>query len=242
MDTKNIPCLDIEGTSDVFIKAYIDDDDKKTTDTHYRCKDGAASFNYRLIYDVDAGPKRDEKNQYLLVLQAWDFDVFKKNDYICEWTLDLKPIFERIRQNQQGVKMTETYFKANNFESKMENNGTTLKFRDDDTFYLITKREGKEVSVRVDLRILPGKDAKATEVGKARTEPNMEPYLPPPVGRLEFSLNPIKMLSQLVGKEFAAKFVSLVLLVACIALCIALIPMIFSNVAGNIVSHGLGLN
>ena len=58
--------------------------------------------------------------------------------------------------------MTETYFKANNFESKMENNGTTLKFRDDDTFYLITKREGKEVSVRVDLRILPGKDAKAT--------------------------------------------------------------------------------
>ena len=62
MDTKNIPCLDVEGTSDVFIKAYIDDNDKKTTDTHYRCKDGAASFNYRLIYDVDAGPKRDERN------------------------------------------------------------------------------------------------------------------------------------------------------------------------------------
>ena len=53
--------------------------------------------------------------------------------------------------------MTEDYYKANNFESKMNNNGTTLKFRDDDTFYLITKREGKEVSVRVDLRILPGK-------------------------------------------------------------------------------------
>ena len=63
--------------------------------------------------------------------------------------------------------MTEDYYKANNFESKMNNNGTTLKFRDDDTFYLITKREGKEISVRLDLRILPGAAAKATEVGKA---------------------------------------------------------------------------
>ena len=91
--------------------------------------------------------------------------------------------------------MTEEYFKANAFESKMNNNGTTLKFRDDDTFYLITKREGKEISIRIDLRILPGAAAKATEVGKARTEPNMEPYLPPPVGRLQFSLNPFAMLA-----------------------------------------------
>ena len=195
MDTKNIPCLDVEGTSDVFIKAYIDDDQVMTTDTHYRCQNGEASFNYRLIYDIKAGPQRDEKDAYLLVLQAWDFDVFKKNDYICEWTLDLKPIFERIRQNQQGVKMTKEYFKANAFEQKMENNGTTIKFRDDDTFYLVCKREGKDVEVRIDLRILPGAAAKSTEVGKARTEPNMEPYLPPPVGRLQFSLNPFSMLS-----------------------------------------------
>ena len=125
--------------------------------------------------------------------------------------------------------MTEDYYKANDFESKMNNNETTLKFRDDDTFYLITKREGKEISVRVDLRILPGAAAKATEVGKARTEPNMEPYLPPPVGRLQFSLNPFSMLAQLMGKEFAAKIMSLVLFIACIALCVAMAPMIFSN-------------
>jgi hypothetical protein len=46
--------------------------------------DGCASFNYRLIFDVKA-PRKD----YLLVIQAWDFDLFKSNDYLEEWTIDL---------------------------------------------------------------------------------------------------------------------------------------------------------
>jgi len=52
--TQNVPCEDVEGTSDVFIKAYIDDKDKHETDIHYRCQNGAASFNYRLLLDVEA--------------------------------------------------------------------------------------------------------------------------------------------------------------------------------------------
>lgn len=53
-DTKETPCTDAEGVSDVFIKAYIDDKDKKETDTHFRCSDGNASFNYRLLFNVKA--------------------------------------------------------------------------------------------------------------------------------------------------------------------------------------------
>lgn len=49
-DTKEVKCEDFEGTSDVFVKAHIDDKDKKETDTHYRCQNGKASFNYRLLY------------------------------------------------------------------------------------------------------------------------------------------------------------------------------------------------
>lgn len=56
---------------------------------------GAASFNYRLLFDVQA-PRKD----YLLVIQAWDFDIFKSNDFICEWTLDLMPIFNNVRLTQ----------------------------------------------------------------------------------------------------------------------------------------------
>ncbi len=31
------------------------------------------------------------------------------------------------------------------------------------------------------------------KVGEARSEPNANPFLPPPVGRISFSLNPLKM-------------------------------------------------
>jgi hypothetical protein len=49
--------------------------------------------------------------------------------------------------------------------------------------------------LRIDVRLYPLKEAEANPVGAARNDANMEPYLPPPVGRLEFSLNPFKMLS-----------------------------------------------
>jgi hypothetical protein len=84
MDCKNVPTLDIEGTTDLYIKLHIDDKDKKNTDTHYRSMHGNASFNYRTIMDFDY-PRDD----YNLTIQAWDRDLFSGNDYICEWNLDL---------------------------------------------------------------------------------------------------------------------------------------------------------
>ena len=70
-----------------------------------------------------------------------------------------------------------------------------IEFRDDDTFYLTCFKDGEAIKIRLDLRILPGEMAKTLEVGKARNEPNMEPYLPPPVGRIQFSYNPFAMMA-----------------------------------------------
>lgn len=53
-DTKDVVCADVEGTSDIFIKAWMNDKDKKETDTHFRCSNGKASFNYRLVYNAKA--------------------------------------------------------------------------------------------------------------------------------------------------------------------------------------------
>ena len=235
MDTKDVPCEDAEGTSDVFIKAYIDDTDKRTTDTHYRCQNGEASFNYRINFDVKA-PRKD----YLLVLQAWDFDVFKKNDYICEWTLDLKPLFDNARLTQQPIQLTKNYYNA--FLKEKMPKGCHIDFRDDDTFFLGTAKDGKLIKIRLDLRIIPGEQAKKNPVGSARVEPNMKPYLPPPVGRIQFSLNPFKMLSQLMSKEFMAKFMSIFLVILCCALLIAMAPMILSNFISTITLKIFGIS
>jgi len=47
--------------------------------------------------------------------------------------------------------------------------------------------------VRIRIDITSMEQAEKTKIGSARDEPNMEPFLPPPVGRLHFSLNPCEM-------------------------------------------------
>jgi len=35
--TDETPCMDMEGTSDVFIRSFVDEDEDSFTDTHWRC-------------------------------------------------------------------------------------------------------------------------------------------------------------------------------------------------------------
>jgi len=90
-DTQNVPLEDLEGTSDVFIKAWIDEDNKKETDTHWRCTGGNASFNYRMLFDFKSPTyTKSESDAYRLKLQVYDRDVFASNDFICQMDLDLR--------------------------------------------------------------------------------------------------------------------------------------------------------
>ena len=173
-------------------------------------------------------------------MQAWDFDLFKSNDYICEWTLDLDEIFKNVRLTQQPVVLNKKYYDA--FLKKKMSTGTKLEFRsDDDGFYLFTEKDGKEIVLRIDLRIFPMAMAKKKPLGLARENPNMEPYLPAPVGRIEFSLNPFKMLAQLVGPEFLAKIYGIICLLLCCTLCIFMAPMILSNIGSTLMMKMFGI-
>ena len=69
-----------------------------------------------------------------------------------------------------------------------------LEFTDDDTLQLTTVKDGKEIKIGLDIRI-GAKQPISQVVGEGRTEPNFEPYLPPPIGRIKFSWNPYDMLT-----------------------------------------------
>jgi hypothetical protein len=118
-----------------------------------------------------------------------------------------------------------------------------IEFKDDDSFVLTTRdKDGKAVKVRLDLRIFPKAMAKNLEVGSGRTEPNNSPYLPPPVGRISFTLNPFKMLAQLVGPEFLAKIYGILCVMVCCVLCIMMLPMLLSNFISTFTLAIFGLN
>ncbi len=67
--TKGVKCLDFEGTSDVYTRAFIDPEQEQRTDTHYRCQNGEAHFNWRLVFPLTL-PLEDNKSA--LTVQLWD--------------------------------------------------------------------------------------------------------------------------------------------------------------------------
>ncbi len=78
---------------------------------------------------------------------------------------------------------------------KIGKGSVITEFYDEDSFFVDTvSKDGKSAGkIRIGISVHPGEMAIANPVGSGRTEPNHSPFLPPPVGRLSFSLNPITM-------------------------------------------------
>jgi len=66
--------------------------------------------------------------------------------------------------------------------------------------------------------IYPKDLADKQPVGHGRSAPNINPYCPPPVGRLKFSLNPFSMFYQLLGPKACCAFL-------CCLICIVLVVL-----------------
>lgn len=117
-----------------------------------------------------------------------------------------------------------------------------LEFEDEDSFWLSVKRPEDKLPIRIklDIRVLPGADAVAQRVGDARTEPNHSPYLPAPIGRMTLSLNPLAMLSQLVGPELRNKLRLYLCLLLCLLLLVLMLPMILSDIASKAILGTIG--
>jgi len=84
-NTLDVIAADVEGTSDVYCRAFFDSkEEAKETDCHYRCSNGKASFNYRLLFKL-MHPRKD----YNLSIQLYDRDFFKANDIIGDAMINI---------------------------------------------------------------------------------------------------------------------------------------------------------
>ena len=137
-------------------------------------------------------PRKD----YRLNLQAYDRDFFKSNDIIGSTMLDLKQVFEDVSNTKRPLGLNKNYHEG----YMLKEGDKPLEWKEDgNSFFvpMVSKNdEGKmEVNgfVRIQIEIVPADYAETNKVGDARGEPNQNPFLPPPVGRLSFSLNPCVM-------------------------------------------------
>ena len=130
--TRDIKTFDVEGTSDIYIRSFIDNKDPQETDTHWRCQNGKGSFNWRMKFRV-----KFPRTNYRLTLQVYDRDVFSGNDYIGDATFDFEGFAEDVFASRQGMKYNRKYYKKY-VEPKIpeEHRKYAIKWDDDYNFWV----------------------------------------------------------------------------------------------------------
>jgi len=228
--TTGVKCMDAEGVSDVYVRCFTDDCEAQETDTHWRAQKGAASFNWRMLYNFVLPRDRNT-----ITVQLWDRDIFSGNDFIADATLDFSQLAEEAFAYDRVVKKFDEGHKKKSFgkgkKAREEKFWIPCFARDKDTGEM--KQEGR---VQCSLELMPVSRANASRVGRGREDPNQNPWLPPPAGRFKWSLNPCTMLMQTVGPEYRAKIYCLFCAVYCVAICFFLAPVVLGGIIADIMN------
>lgn len=240
---EGIPMDEAESAIDAFFKGIIGKDNQET-DCHYRNFDGKPDFQYRLIYKVQY------PGETKFTLQGYDRDFFKSNDCFGFTEIDLQQIIEDVSLIKQPLSYNKSYYKdvikKNKTRSKEDQDRYgEPKFDSSDAnkfwMKLINKdpKTGKmvkcgKVAIRVD--VLPQEMADKNPVGKARDTPNHSPQLPQPQGRLELTLNPMKLLMQFIPPSVRRKLIMIACCILCLMLCAFMLPNILGGLIVNAIS------
>merc|ERR1711871_709362 len=106
---KDVPPQDwLEGMSDLYVKAWPEGCAQKETDTHWRAKKGMASWNYRLIYDVELGHSTRAMKFPYLYIQLWDRDILKWSDCAGEVVFNLGRYYRKAFKRGIAIKLFES--------------------------------------------------------------------------------------------------------------------------------------
>ena len=234
-ETEGMENLDIEDTSDIYVLAYLDGDKKFQTDVHYRCSTGQGSFNWRMKIPVEF-----PRNKFDLTLQTFDNDILSRDDFICGARLNIGTILNDVNVLDLPLKFSSEYYQNLPPEKKIMSNIEFVGNDEDEEglkFWVQMEKDGiKGGRVLCSLEVVPEWYADLYPVGKGRDEPNMNPYLPPPFGRVKFTLNPITCLNQFTGPKFRKKCYKHVCIAFCIIYLIFMIPAIVYFISGEIIN------
>lgn len=224
--TEGVPAGDVEDTSDLYIRAWVNESKPKETDTHYRCRDGKGSWNWRMKFNITLPSKLNVVN-----LQVWDKDVFSRNDFLADAAIEFDDLAEIAFGHELRIKKYEVEKGIMGFKNREEKIWVPLKAKD---------KEGNMIKagrLQVSFELLPIEKAKACIVGEGRDEPNVDPYLAPPIGRFEWSLNPFSLISQTCGPEFQRKICLFICCLLYIMILVLIFPMVISTLIATAASN-----
>ena len=221
---KDVSNYDVEEVSDLFIKVSINNTQFKETDTHYRAQNGNANWNWRMKFPVVF----TENSKLILAVQLWDRDIFSKNDSIGDQSIDITKCIEEALDLDQTVK----FFNGNKPDTKQDR----LKHEKFWLQLMNKDKSGQDVKVgqvRMSVEVLPWGQALAIVNGEGRSEPNVEPRLPKPLGRFEFTINPFKLFNQMVGPRIRKRVYACCCGLICCLIIFMSIPVMMADMVSK---------
>ena len=235
-ETEEMKMMDVEDTSDIYVTAFFDKNEKQSTDVHYRCQTGNASFNWRIVMQLDV-----PRINYRLNIHCYDKDIFSKDDFISGAIIDLSDLIKIPKNLDAPITLSKEYMEAVTVEEKRKyENLEFLVDEDDKTLnkFWVQCYQNNQKSGRIlcSLEILPMWKAEINKVGKGRKEPNINPYLPPPVGRFQWTWNPFKLFNQCVGPRFRKKLYCTICMICIVIYLMFLIPYMIYHLSGQLVN------
>lgn len=102
---KNVTPGDFTDLSDLLVKTWLQskDDKAQSTDTHWRAKNGKASFNWRMKFDLELPIDPDsEADKGYLHFQMWDKDLLY-DDCLADSVVDLSVFLKEAYRTKQIV-------------------------------------------------------------------------------------------------------------------------------------------
>jgi len=176
------------------------------TDTHLRSKKGIGNFNWRMKFPVHLPTKTWPRLRF----QVWDMDFFSPNDSICEQVITLKGLCKKAVKKKDRIK---------------------IYIKNKDRFWLEGLRHpnfpGCQGKLEVSIELMPASQASQLPAGLGRSDPNMNPVLPEPAGRVQWSLfHPFDMLHELLGDGIYYKLCGGFCCCAVVAVFILLAPLL----------------
>ncbi|CBN78812.1 conserved unknown protein [Ectocarpus siliculosus] len=162
---------------------------------------------------------------------------------ICKCCCPGKSVAARVEPGDSSDEDEEAKADAKAFVNTIKNMTGLWDDDPDESYWLNMERTNYETGQKeqmgkclMGVQIWPIEKAELQPVGNGRNDPNSQPFLPPPAGRLRFSLNPFVMGSELFGPKICAK-------IACVCCCVISILLLvyFSGFFNLLLTFALSL-
>ena len=244
--------VDDSGLVDTYVKAIFADQEEKLTDTHFRAREGRASWNWRFKWRVQL----DSFIKYQrLILQLWDKDMIPgSDDAMGESTLRLDAWLTRAYRRKLTHPLyypppCEPASGGSDFKSVAEaaeqlltGEGQALLTGEVDEeleaakFWLPIGKQDKKTGEKketgcllLSIELVPIAQVEGRPAGDGRSEPNSHPFLPKPTGRLKFTLNPFAMAFRLLGPKLCRRLSGSLCLIIYLVISWYMVPNIMGN-------------